>query len=95
MKQKDRETEVQLRVKEMELKEKELQVRLKELEVISTVSHATVDKLEGSVFDVRKHIKFVLTLSETKVDNFFCILKKSSAIWNSRKIHRPSSCRIS
>ena len=76
MKQKDRETEVQLRVKEMELKEKELQVRLKELEVKSSASHATVDKLEESVFDVSKHIKFVPTFSETEVDKYFLHFEK-------------------
>jgi len=65
-----------LRLKEIELKEKELQVRLKELEVKSSASHATVDKLEGSVFDASKHIKFVPTFSETEVDKYFLHFKK-------------------
>ena len=42
----------------------------------SSVSHATVDKLEGSVFDVSKHIKFVPTFSETEVDKYFLHFEK-------------------
>ena len=46
----------------------------------SSVSHATVDKLEGSVFDVSKHIKFVPTFSETEVDKYFFAFRKSPAV---------------
>jgi len=77
MQEKDRERETQLRLKEIE---QELQVRLKELKVKSSASHATVDKSEGSVFDVSKHIKFVPTLERLKLINNFCILKKLLAV---------------
>ena len=64
----------------MELKEKELQVRLKKLGVKSSASHATVDKLEGSVFDVSKHIKFVPTFSRTEVNKYICISKVACSL---------------
>jgi len=66
---KEKEREMQLKLREIELKEKELQVRLKELEVKSTsiVGHIIiVNKSEGSVFNVSKHIKFLPMFSETE-----------------------------
>ena len=91
--EKEKEREAQLKLKEIELKEKELQIRLKELEVRSASSHITVDKSEGSVFDVSKHIKFVPTFSESEVDKYLLHFEKVASSLNGLRSHGPSSCR--
>ena len=65
---------------ELEFKEKELvtQLKLKELELrsASTVTIEETERAVASSFDISKHIQFVPTFSETKVDKYFLHFEK-------------------
>ena len=67
-------------MKEIECKEKELavQLKLKELELKGTTAIDTraTEKPDGPSFDVSKHIRFMPTFSENKVDKYFLHFEK-------------------
>ena len=79
--EKEQEREAQLKLKEIEYKEKELAAQLKKLKGLELKGTTAIDmwateKTDGPLFDVSKHIKFVLTFVRLRLINIFYISRK-------------------
>ena len=74
LKEREKEREAWIGLKELELEEKELslQLKIKELEVNSKESHVT----PSAAFDASKYIKFVPDFWETEVDKYLLHFEK-------------------
>ena len=84
LKDKEKERESQLRLKEIELRERELvtQLKIKELEIAAATA-PTDSAPRRADFDVSKHVRFVPPFQETEVDKYFLHFEKvaSSLAW--------------